>query len=292
MGNKLPSLRQFQDRFVSEDACLDHLMVTRYGLRHSCAKCGRVAKFHRVKSRRCYECDFCGAQVYPTAGTPFEATRTSLRDWFTVMFMFTTSRNGVSAKEVQRTIGVTYKTAWRMCNLIRQYMGYVDGDNTLGGKDGGIVEADEMFFGGVDKRGEDDKAIIFGAIERGGDVVTQVIPSRKARHIMPAILKWVKPGSRVATDELPSYGELMENGYMHGTVNHSAGEYVSGQVHTNNIEAFWSHFRRSMNGTYVSVSKKWLQTYLWEFEYRQNLRQEPHLMIDLLLKSFPRPVGK
>ena len=267
-------------------------MVTRYGERHSCAKCHRVAKFHRVKARRCYECDFCGAQVYPTAGTPFEATRTSLRDWFTVMFMFTTSSNGVSAKEVQRTIGVTYKTAWRMCNLIRQYMGYVDGDNPLGGKDGGIVEADEMYFGGVDKRGEDDKAIIFGAIERGGDVVTQVIPSRKARHIMPAILKWVKQGSRVATDELLSYGELMENGYMHGTVNHSAGEYVNGQVHTNNIEAFWSHVRRSMNGTYVSVSKKWLQTYLWEFEFRQNLRREPHLMIDLLLQSFPHPVGK
>lgn len=292
MSNKLPTLRQFQERFTTEDACLEHLMVTRYGERHSCAKCHRVAKFHRVKARRCYECDFCGAQVYPTAGTPFEATRTSLRDWFTVMFMFTTSRNGVSAKEVQRTIGVTYKTAWRMCNLIRQYMGYVDGDNTLGGKDGGIVEADEMYFGGVDKRGEDDKAIIFGAIERGGDVVTQVIPSRKARHIMPAILKWVKQGSRVATDELLSYGELMENGYMHGTVNHSAGEYVNGQVHTNNIEAFWSHVRRSMSGTYVSVSKKWLQTYLWEFEFRQNLRREPHLMIDLLLQSFPRPVGK
>ncbi|MFK0692658.1 IS1595 family transposase, partial [Mesorhizobium sp. IMUNJ 23033] len=161
-----------------------------------------------------------------------------------------------------------------------------------GGFDGGIVEADEMYFGGVDKRGEDDKAIIFGAIERGGDVVTQVIPSRKARHIMPAILKWVKQGSRVATDELLSYGELAENGYMHGTVNHSAGEYVNGQVHTNNIEAFWSHVRRSMCGTYVSVSKKWLQTYFWEFEFRQNLRREPHLMIDLLLQSFPRPVGK
>ena len=131
-------------------------MVTRYGIRHECVKCHRVAKFHRVKARRCYECDFCGAQVYPTAGTPFENTRTSLRDWFTFMFLFCSSRNGVSAKEVQRTIGVTYKTAWRMCNLIRQYMGYVDGDNSLGGFDGGIVEADEMFFGGKDKQGFDD----------------------------------------------------------------------------------------------------------------------------------------
>lgn len=290
--HKLPTLKQFLARFEDDDACLDHLMETRYGKRHTCAKCGKLANFHRVKSRRCYECDFCGYQVYPTAGTPFENTRTSLKDWFTVMFMFCASRNGVSAKEVQRTIGVTYKTAWRMCNLIRQYMGYVDGDNSLGGRDGGIVEADEMFFGGVDKKGQDDKAIVFGAIERGGEVVTEVLPSRKARHIMPAIFKWVRPGSRIATDESGSYNGLAENGYMHGRVNHRAKQYVSGQVHTNTIEAFWSHVRRSMNGTYVSVSKKWLQTYLWEFEFRQNLRKQPHLMLDLLLQSFPRPASK
>ena len=198
---KLPTLRQFQERFPTDDACLDHLMVTRYGKRHECARCGKLANFHRVKARRCYECDFCGYQVYPTAGTPFEATRTSLRDWFTVMFMFTVSRNGVSAKEVQRTIGVTYKTAWRMCNLIRQYMGYVDGDNSLGGKDGGVVEADKMFFGGKDKQGEDDKTVVFGAIERGGEVVTQVLKGRGRKHVLPAIFKWVRQGSRIATDE-------------------------------------------------------------------------------------------
>lgn len=289
MSTKLPTVKQFLARFPDDDSCLDHLMATRYGKRHTCAKCGKEANFHRVKARRCYECDFCGYQVYPTAGTPFESTRTSLRDWFHVMFMFTTSRNGVSAKEVQRTIGVTYKTAWRMCNLIRQYMGYVDGDNSLGGRDGGIVEVDKAFFGGVDKKGQDDKAIVFGAIERGGEVVTQVIPSKRARHVMPAIFKWVRQGSRVATDEAGAFNELGENGYMHGRVNHSAKQYVSGEVHTNNIEAFWSHVKRSINGTYVSVSKKWLQTYLWEFEFRQNLRKRPDLMFDLLLQAFPRP---
>lgn len=289
---KLPTLKQFLARFEDDDTCLDHLMETRYGKRHTCAKCGKLANFHRVKSRRCYECDFCGYQVYPTAGTPFENTRTSLKDWFTVMFMFCASRNGVSAKEVQRTIGVTYKTAWRMCNLIRQYMGYVDGDNSLGGRDGGIVEADKAFFGGVDKRGQDDKAVVLGIIERGGEVVTKVIPSKRANHVVPAILKWVRPGSRIATDEAGAFRELFEHGFMHGTVNHRDGEYVSGQVHTNNIEAFWSHVKRSMDGTYVSVSKKWLQTYLWEFEFRQNLRKQPHLMLDLLLQSFPRPASK
>lgn len=286
---KLETLKSFLERFPTDDSCLDHLMQTRYGKRHTCAKCDREANFHRVKSRRCYECDFCGYQVYPTAGTPFEATRTSLRDWFTAMFLFCSSRNGVSAKEVQRTIGVTYKTAWRMCNLIRQYMGYVDGDAPLGGRDGGIVEADKMFYGGKDKQGEDDKTVVFGAIERGGEVVTTILPGRGRKHVLPAIFKWVKDGSRIATDEAGAFRELSELGYLHGTVNHSAGEYVNGAVHTNNIEAFWSHVKRSMRGTYVSVSRKWLQTYLWEFEFRQNLRKNPHLMLDALLLSFPRP---
>ncbi|BCM19892.1 IS1595 family transposase [Mesorhizobium sp. J8] len=286
---KPETLKSFLERFPTDDSCLDHLMATRYGKRHVCAKCGKEANFHRVKARRCYECDFCGYQVYPTAGTPFEATRTSLRDWFTVMFLFCTSRNGVSAKEVQRTIGVTYKTAWRMCNLIRQYMGYVDGDTPLGGKDGGIVEADKMFYGGKDKMGEDDKTVVFGAIERGGEVITRVLPGRGRKHVMPAIFAWVKPGSRVATDEAGAFRELSELGYLHGTVNHRSGEYVNGAVHTNNIEAFWSHVKRSMRGTYVAVSEKWLQTYLWEFEFRQNLRKHPHLMLDLLLQAFPRP---
>ncbi|PSM19661.1 IS1595 family transposase [Nitratireductor sp. StC3] len=289
---KAPTLKDFLAQFPDDDSCLDHLMATRYGKRHECAKCGRLANFHRVRSRRCYECDFCGYQVYPTAGTPFENTRTSLRDWFHVMFMFTTSRNGVSAKEVQRTIGVTYKTAWRMCNLIRQYMGYVDGDNSLGGPGSGIVEADKAFFGGYDKRGEDDKSVVLGIIERGGEVVTRVLPGKGRRHVLPAIFKWVRPGSRIATDEAGAFRELSELGYQHGTINHAEKQYVSGEVHTNNIEAFWSHVKRSMCGTYVSVSKKWLQTYLWEFEFRQNLRKQPHLMLDLLLQSFPRPGPK
>jgi transposase len=289
---KLPTIRQFLERFPDDDTCLDHLMRTRYGDRHDCAKCGKNAHYYRVKARRAYECEYCGHQVYPTAGTPFENTRTSLRDWFTVMFMFCASRNGVSAKEVQRTIGVTYKTAWRMCNLIRQYMGYVDGDNMLGGTGAGIVEADKTFIGGKDKRGQDDKMVVLGATERGGDIVTAVLPSRKARHVMPELMKWIKKGSRIATDEAKAFLDLADNGYQHGTVNHSLGEYARGEVHTNTIEAFWSHVKRSMCGTYVSVSPKWLQTYLWEFEFRQNMRKNPHLMLELLLMAFPRPAAK
>jgi len=144
---KAPTLRQFQDRFPTEESCLDHLMRTRYGDRHDCDKCGRNAHFYRVKARRSYACEYCGAQVYPTAGTPFDRTRTSLRDWFFVMFQFCASRNGVAAKEVERQLGVTYKTAWRMCHEIRKYMGALDSDDPLGGV-GSVVEIDETLIGG------------------------------------------------------------------------------------------------------------------------------------------------
>jgi transposase len=106
MTNKAPTLRQFQAQFPTENACLDHLMRTRYGVRHVCDKCGKEAKFYRVKARKVYSCEFCGYQIAPMAGTPFERTRTPLMDWFYVIFLFTTSRNGVAAKEVQN--GVAY----------------------------------------------------------------------------------------------------------------------------------------------------------------------------------------
>lgn len=278
-------------RFPDEAACLEHLKNVRYGERHQCTKCGKVAKYYRVKARRSYECEHCGHQIYPTAGTPFENTRTPLQDWFWVMFMFCTTRNGVAAKEVQRQLGVTYKTAWRMCNLIRQYMGYVDGDSRLGGSGGGskIVEIDKAFIGGVDKQGEDDKAVVIGFAERGGDVLARHIPNRKQATVIPQVMTWVKHGSRVMTDDARAFMHRDMHHFRHEVINHSEGEYVRGHIHTNTIESFWGTVKRSISGTYIHVSKKWLQTYLSEAEFRHNLRKQPGLMFDLLLQAFPAP---
>lgn len=289
MAQKMSNVRSFQKRFPDEDACLTHLMRTRFGERFTCFKCQKQATYYRVKARRSFECEHCGYQVYPTAGTPFEKTRTSLRDWFYVMFLFCTTRNGVAAKEVERQLGVTYKTAWRMCRLIRLYMGYVDGDYPVGGP-GKTVEADETFIGGKDLNGKpDDKSVVFGILERGGDVVTRHVIDRTAKTLVPHVVSFVKKGSRVHTDEFSSYRSLTErHGYDHETVDHSAKEYVRGDVHTNGIESFWSSVKRGINGTYVWVSKKHLQTYLREFEYRHNLRQQPALMFELLLQAFPK----
>lgn len=288
MTKKGPTIRDFQARFPDEDTCLNHLMRTRYGERLACFQCQKGATYYRVKGRRSFVCEHCGYQVYPMAGTPFESTRTPLRDWFYVMFLFSASRNGVAAKEVQRQLGVTYKTAWRMCRLIREYMGYVDGDFPLGGP-GKTIEADETFIGGHDKIGHDDKAVVLGLVERGGDVLTRQVIARNAGTIVPHIVKWVKPGSRINTDEASNFRSLTErHGFDHQTVDHDKKEYVRGDVHTNTIEAFWANVKRGIKGTYVHVSKKHLQTYLREFEYRHNLRRTPYLMFELLLQGFSK----
>ena len=176
MKTKAPTLRQFLDQFPTEEVCLEHVMRTRFGDRHDCSHCGRNAHFYRVRTRKVYSCEYCGNQVAPMAGTPFERTRTPLRDWFHVIFLFCTTPNGVAAKEVERQLGVTYKTAWRMCHEIRKYMGAVDGDHTLGGFTK-QVEIDETIIGSkieASKGVMSNKTFDLGMLERGGNVVTEI----------------------------------------------------------------------------------------------------------------------
>ena len=282
---KSMTLKQFLTRYPTDDSCLEHLFRTRYGNEPVCPKCGQINTFHRLKNMPAFTCN-CGHHIHPMAGTPFQSTRTPLTTWFHVMFLFCASRNGVSAKEVQRQTGVTYKCAWRICNEIRKYMGWVDGDASLGGP-GKIVEADKAFIGGLDKLGEDDKAIVLGMIEREGEVLTRVVASRSAPHVSLHLVEHILPGTRLMTDEAPVFS-YHGPGVSRETVNHAAGEYVRGDVHTNSIEGFWSNVKRSISGTYVWVSKKHLQTYLREFEFRHNLRKSPHLMVDALLLAFPK----
>ncbi|MBT3305558.1 MAG: IS1595 family transposase [Alphaproteobacteria bacterium] len=281
------TIQDFFKRFPDDTACLNHLMATRYGDKITCPKCDKESRFARIKKLPAFSCPTCGHHIHPMAGTPFARSRTPLQKWFYAMYMFTTTRNGVSAKELQRQLGVTYKCAWRMGHEIRKYMTFVDGDSPLGGDK--IVEIDETRIGGKDKMGKDDKTIVMGMLERGGDVTTRIVPSVKRKSLMPHILLTVRPGTRVATDELHSYNELEFSGYQHGTVNHSKGQYVKGRVHVNSIEGFWSWLKRGIYGTHVSVSKKHMSKYLGEFEFRFNLRDQPELMFEYLLKAFPRP---
>lgn len=286
---KTPTYKQFLAQFPDDDACLEHLMQTRYGDRHECQGCGKSAHYYRTRGRQSFTCEYCGFQVYPKAGTPFEKTRTSLHSWFFVMFLFCASRNGVSAKEIERQTGVTYKTAWRMARLIREYMTEVDGDGPIGGPGRKIVEADKAFIGGKDKRGKEDKTVVLGMVERDGEIVTRVIPNRRETTVTDEMVEVVAPGARVATDEARTFWNLREYGFDHAAVNHSAGEYVRGDAHTNTIEGFWNLFKAAYRGTYVSISQKHLPSYLGEFEFRWNLRRHAHLMLPLLLQAFARP---
>lgn len=283
------TITQFFRLFPDDDACLHHLFEVRYGSKPTCPKCGQVDTFHKLSNMPAYTCN-CGHHIHPMVDTPFERSRTPLQKWFYAMFMFTTTRNGVAAKELQRQLGVTYKCAWRMARLIREYMSWVDGDAPLGGKGAPIVEADEHFVGGKDvgMGPQGDKSIVFGMVERGGDVVTRVIPNRCEFTTTPIIKEFVRPGSKLATDDWTAYRKLRAEGYRHESINHSKGQYVHGEWHTNTIEGFWSMVRRTIAGTHIHVSPKYLQTYLGEIEYRWNLRKKQHLMFPLLLASFQR----
>ena len=288
MSAKL-TVRQFFDRFPNDDACLEHVMTVRYGLRHFCGKCGSEASFHKITGRRAYACANCGHHVYPCAGTIFQDSRTSLQSWFYAVYLFVTTRHGVSGKELQRSLGVTYKTAWRMGQQIRILMAKADGFTLLQGH----IELDEAYVGGHRPgkrgRGAEGKTIVFGMKERGGRMATEVVPNVKKATLRGVTLRNVKPGSTVSTDELMSYGLLEGDGYQHGTVKHGAKEFawydyrLGVTHHTNHVESFWRLFKKSVASTHIHVSAKHMERYLGEFTFRSNHRAMQNAMFDLLI---------
>lgn len=299
MSTKPLTTAQFFRHFPDDESCLSHLFEVRFGQGHVCPSCQRSSRWHRIKAERAYSCQWCGHHLHPTVGTPFEQTRTPLQLWFYAIHLFTTTRHGVSAKELQRQLGVTYKTAWRMAGLIRQHMADVDGDAPVGGA-GAHVEIDETLMGGVKKgthnRGAAAKTVVVGAMERGGEIVTAVVPNQRKATLEPFVANNVEPGSLVSTDELASYRGLALAGYTHATVNHGLGEYarydyrLKANVSVNGIEGFWRHLKCSIQGTHTSVSPKYLGRYVKEFEYRFNRRHDPASMLPELLSTF-RPLN-
>jgi len=283
---KTLSVQEFFKQFPGDDTCLEHLMRTRYGESLDCPKCGKHGKFHRIRRHPAYECAWCGFEIFPMVGTPFHKSHTPLQKWFYAIYLFSNTRHGVSAKELQRQLSVTYKTAWRMGHEIRKYMAKVDGEPPLTGH----VEIDETYVGGVRRgvrgRGARGKTIVFGILERGGELFTKVIPDSKAKTVIPEIIRNVPRGTRVSTDKMHGYKSLRKHGYAHESVNHFIEEWVRGDVHVNSLEGFWSILKRSIKGTHVHVSRKHLPKYLGEFEFRYNLRKNPTAMFDRLLRAF------
>ena len=282
---------QFQELFPNDDACLDHMLKIRYGGHEfHCPKCGTLGKFYRIKRERAYVCQHCKHFVFPCVGTPMEKSRTPLHKWFFAIYLFSTSRHRVSAMELKRQLGVTYKCAWRMAHEIRKYMAKIDDEFPLDGD----VEADETYIGGKKEggkrgRGAEGKAIVFGMLERGGDVMTKVVPNVQKRTLQPIIKENILPGSTVHTDELRSYMGLGREGYLHQTVNHGAGEYSRNGCHVNSLEGFWARLKLSIQGTHVHVSPKHLWKYVKEFEFRYNRRKNPDSMFVELVVNLATP---
>ncbi|WP_339639363.1 IS1595 family transposase [uncultured Sulfitobacter sp.] len=287
---KQTNVRQFFQKFPTDEACLEHLFNVRFGQGHTCPKCEREAKWYRLQSEQAYSCQWCGHHIHPMVGSIFEKSRTPLQLWFYAIFLFTTSKHGVSGKELERQLGVTYKTAWRMAKLIREHMAEVDGEAPLGGS-GKVVEVDETFVGGkttgMDWRKR--KTVVMGMLERGGDVMLKVVPDQTRSSLIPHINANVSAGTEVHTDELSAYNKAIPvDRYTHKRVNHSQDEYVgpNGET-TNSIENFFGHLKRSLKGTHNNVSPKYLEAYVKEFEYRFNRRTTPEVMLDELLSRFP-----
>jgi transposase len=282
------SLMEFRREFPDDATCMEYLVQKLYPEGIFCPKDGRVTKHHRLTNRPAYSCQFCGRHEYPLKGTIFQGSSTSLHLWFEAMYMMASTRCGISAKQLERETGVTYPTAWRMFKLIRSLLDQ-DGDDFFSG----TVEMDEAYIGGrVSWRHQSQKVKaglktgrppkndpfktpVFGIVQRGSDgqagkVMAKVIDQPGGRMLDHARSK-VKPGSTVYTDEWMLYRTLADM-YTHGTVDHSKKVYVSGDVHIQSIEGFWSLVKRGISGVYHGVSPEHLQSYVDEYVFRYNNR--------------------
>lgn len=293
------TLMEFVREFPDDEACLQWLWRKRApdGLHTLCPKCEEVRTFKRYamrQQRQSWTCTHCGMHVAPTAGTIFHGSSTSLHLWFYAIFLMTSTRCGISAKQLERELGVTYKTAWRMLNLIRNRLMNDDGEMLSG-----IVEIDETSVDGKPRKHlpakaamqqrEKRRVTVFAAVERGGRVKATVLPSRHGPRLKEQAVEWVQPETIVYTDEWSAYNSFWDSFAEHSRVRHSTGEYVMGNVHTNTIEGFFGNLKTGIRGTYKKVSHKWLQSYLDEFAWRYNHRHGGAMFLTLLDRTAALP---
>ena len=284
------TINQFRNDYPDNDACLHKLFTLRYtGL--VCPKCDSDKTFTRVKNKMSYQCPNCGFQISPMAGTIFEKSTTPLTHWFYAIYLQTTTRNGVAAKELERQLNICYKTALRMSHQIKMLM-----SNSKIDKLTGIVETDESYFGGSlskmtkkkrasmkDEAGNfiDNKIGVMGFVSRDGIVKTEVMHGGKT--FKDRIRDNVSKQAIIVTDAHKGYEGLDLEFFKHETVNHIMGEYKRDEWHTNTIEGFWSQLKRTIKGTHIHVSPYHLQKYADEVAFRYMNRQKQDTMFETIL---------
>jgi hypothetical protein len=302
------SLIAIQKELGTDEQCVAFLEAVRWPDGVRCLKCDsdRISKFftaegtrnyknpktgkteiRTVPARHLYQClnPECKFQFTATAGTIFDNTHLPLRKWMLAVAIMCNAKKGMSAKELQRDIEVSYKTAWYLSHRIREAM---DQGNLFGEKLTGVVEVDETYIGGAfdkrRKRERREKPGVMGIRERGGEVrafhverITGVLATKAVTDNISI------DAELVCTDQSPLYHTLKARGYNHDIVHHTSKEYVRGDVHTNSIENFWSLFKRGLIGSFHKISAKHLDRYLAEFMYRFNNRTNQELFVMTLL---------
>ena len=273
------SLMEFERQFPDDAACLDYLVQTLYPNGIYCPKCGKVTKHYRDKARPSYTCEFCGRHEHPMVDTIFQDSATSLKLWFYAMYLMASTRCGISAKQLERELGVTYKTAWRMFNRIRSLASNAEvAAPPLGGAEES-VEMDETYIGPNRER----NTAVFGITQRKrgdqpGRVRVVVLPrGAKTVAVMPHVKAKVLPATMIYTDDSPIYNAVtrLGAGHTHRRIYHSLKVYVQGDIHTSTVDGFWALVKNGIGGVYHGVSTKHLQAYLDEYGFRYNSRKHP-----------------
>jgi transposase len=287
------TIAEFNKRFPDSDACLEHIFKIGYSNCSQCPECKKAFNYTRVKDRKAYQCSNCSNQIYPTAGTVFHQSTTPLNYWFTAIYMFTTTRNGVSAKELERQLSVCYKTALRMAHQIKKLM--ID---TTSDKLTGEIMIDETYLGMLGKNmhndvkktkqiktGSGSKIGVMGMIAKNGRIITKVLGEETSDvQSYHSILKEnIDPASIVVTDAFPAYQNIGSSFESHIVVDHNKKEYVKNGHSTNRVENYWSTLKRMIKGTHIHVSKKHLSKYVAENSFRYMNRTQPEKMFDLIL---------
>jgi transposase-like protein len=267
------------DQFSDDDACRAYLEELRWPHGPVCPRC-ECESVSRIEARNQYDCNSCRYQFSVTAGTLFHDSHLPLRKWFLAIYLVCESKKGISAKQLQRMLKVSYKTAWYLAHRIRDAMG--EDNQPLLRR---LVEVDETYIGGkrrhVGRGYVGNKAVVMGAIERNGEVRLKVVSDKSRESLERFITENAGPDAMVYTDDYAVYDYLPPE--RHQEVNHSIEEWVRGDVHTNSVESVWSLLKRSIIGSYHKVSIKHLPAYLDELEFRFNGRDNPFLFRDTLM---------